>query len=67
MGWLQTIQLQKIISLLETAHKLANDMEEGTLEYYIERSLDEARAASLFPSNLKQAPYFPGPRPLDKS
>jgi hypothetical protein len=45
-------QQQKIISLLETAHKLA--MDEGTL---IERALDEARA-NMFP--LKQAPYFPG-------
>ncbi|WP_157100606.1 hypothetical protein [Rhodoplanes sp. Z2-YC6860] len=53
-------QFQKIISLLETAHMLANDLGEGALEYYIERALDEARAGALFPPNLKQAPYFPG-------
>jgi hypothetical protein len=36
--------------------------------YLIERAIDEARAASFFPPNLKQAPYFPGPSgPLDRS
>jgi hypothetical protein len=53
-------QQKTIIKLLETAHKLAVDLDEGTLSYYIERALDEAQAIALFPSNLKQAPYFPG-------
>ncbi len=52
-------QQQKIIKLLETAHMLATDLDEGTLAYLIERAIDEARSG-LFPSNLKQAPYFPG-------
>ena len=52
-------QQQKIISLLETAHVLAVDLDEGTLSYLIERALDEARAIQ-FPKNRKQAPYFPG-------
>ena len=60
-------QYGKIISFLETAQMLANDLQEGTLAYYIERAIDEARAASLFPPNLKQAPYFPGPHgPVDE-
>jgi hypothetical protein len=37
-------QQRKIISLLATAHMLANDLNEGTLAYYIERALDEAQA-----------------------
>jgi hypothetical protein len=41
-------QQQKITSLLETAHKLAVDLAEGTLSYYIELALDEASAISLF-------------------
>jgi hypothetical protein len=59
-GMAENNQYQKIISLLETAHMLADDLQEGTLSYLIERAIDEARAASLFPPNLKQAPYFPG-------
>ena len=51
-------QSQKIVSLLETAHMLAVDLDEATLTYLIERALDEARS-NLFPPNLKQAPYFP--------
>lgn len=50
-------QRAKIIKLLETAEKLAHDLDEGTLAYLIERAIDEARAG-IFP--LKQAPYFPG-------
>lgn len=52
-------QAQKIISLLETALALANDLDEATLVYLIERAIDEAQAG-LFPPNLRQAPYFPG-------
>jgi len=52
-------QRQKIISLLETAEMLANDLDEATLAYLIERAIDEARSG-MFPPNLKQAPYFPG-------
>jgi hypothetical protein len=52
-------QRQKIISLLETAQMLANDLDEPTLAYLIERAIDEARSG-MFPPNLKQAPYFPG-------
>jgi hypothetical protein len=52
-------QQEKIIKLLETAHMLANDLQEGTLAYLIERAIDEARSG-MFPPNLKQAPYFPG-------
>jgi hypothetical protein len=52
-------QRQKIISLLETAQMLANDLDEATLAYLIERAIDEARSG-MFPPNLKQAPYFPG-------
>ena len=52
-------QRQKIISLLETAQMLANDLYEPTLAYLIERAIDEARSG-MFPPNLKQAPYFPG-------
>ena len=52
-------QRQKLISLLETAQMLANDLDEATLAYLIERAIDEARSGFL-PPNLKQAPYFPG-------
>jgi len=38
---------------------LANDLDEPTLAYLIERAIDEARSG-MFPPNLKQAPYFPG-------
>ena len=48
-------QSQKIVSLLETAHMLAVDLDEATLTFLIERALDEARSRS-FPPNLKQAP-----------
>ena len=54
-------QRQKIISLLETAQMLANDLDEPTLAYLIERAIDEARSG-MFPPNLKQAPYFPDGR-----
>ena len=50
-------QRAKIISLLETAQMLANDLDESTLAYLIERAVDEAKAG-IFP--LKQASYFPG-------
>jgi hypothetical protein len=51
-------QRQTIIRLLTTAEKLANDLQEQTLAYLIERAIDEAKAG-LYP--LKgQAPYFPG-------
>jgi len=52
-------QRQKIIGFLETAHMLANDLDEGAFAYLIERAIDEARSGML-PPNLKQAPYFPG-------
>lgn len=53
-------QRDKIISLLETAQKLAIDFDESNLANLIERAIDEVRA-SAYP--LKgQAPYFPGPR-----
>ena len=52
-------QKQKIISLLETAHMLAIDLDDATLSYLIERAIDEAQS-NVFPPNLKQAPYFPG-------
>jgi hypothetical protein len=48
---------QKIISLLESAHMLAIDLEEGAFTLLIERAIDEARS-DLFPP--KQAPYFHG-------
>jgi hypothetical protein len=51
-------QRAKIISLLETAEMLDKDLDEGTLAYLIERAIDEARSRA-FPSNLKQAPYWP--------
>jgi hypothetical protein len=37
---------------------LANDLGEGALAYDIEQTLDEARAVSLFPPNLKQRRTF---------
>jgi hypothetical protein len=37
-------QRQKIISLLETAQMLANDLDEGTLADLIERAIDEAKS-----------------------
>jgi hypothetical protein len=52
-------QRQKIISLLETAQMLANDLDEANLAYLIVTAIDEARSG-MFPPNLRQAPYFPG-------
>ena len=51
-------QRQKIIGLLQTAQMLANDLDEATLAYLIERAIDEARAG-MFPPNLKQSSYLP--------
>jgi len=51
-------QRDKIISLLETAHKLAVDLDESDLAYLIERAIDEARAGEF--GSKGQAPYFPG-------
>jgi hypothetical protein len=52
-------QRDKIISLLETAQKLAIELEESNLAYLIERAIDEARVGA-YPLQ-GQAPYFPGP------
>ena len=37
-------QYGKLIRLLEEAMALADDLEDGTTEYLIERALDEARS-----------------------
>ena len=42
-------QRGKIIKLLETAMTLAEDVEDGTTAYLIERALDEARAQAFTP------------------
>lgn len=52
-------QRQTLLKLLTTAEKLANDLQEETLAYLIERAIDEAKSRIIYP--LKgQAPYFPG-------
>jgi hypothetical protein len=40
-------QREKIISLLETAHKLAVDLDDADLAYLIERAIDEVRAGKF--------------------
>jgi hypothetical protein len=44
-------QRGKIIKLLETAMVLADDIEDGTTSYLIERALDEARAQAFTPKD----------------
>jgi hypothetical protein len=50
-------QKQKIVSLLETAQMLANDLQEPKLVGLIERAIQEAEAIVYPP---KQAPDLPG-------
>ena len=45
-------QRGKIIKLLETAMTLAEDLEDETTAYLIERALDEARAQVFTPESL---------------
>ena len=40
-------QRRKVISLLETAQALANDLQEHDLAYQIERTIDQARAGFI--------------------
>jgi hypothetical protein len=49
-------QRNKILSLLNTAKFLADDLHEDTLAYLIERAVDECQASL----NQRQAPYTPG-------
>ena len=49
-----TNQRQKIISMLETALMLSNDLDEANLAYLIERAIDEA-TSGMFPPPPKQA------------
>ena len=42
-------QRGKLIKLLETAMDLAEDLEDGTTAYLIERALDEARSQQFTP------------------
>ena len=51
-------QRQKIISLLETAQMLAEEMEEGTLAYLIKRAVDEAQAGA-FPQEPQASSLLP--------
>ena len=44
-----TEQRGKVIKLLENALTLAEDMEDGTTAYLIERALDEARSQQFTP------------------
>jgi DNA-binding ferritin-like protein len=42
-------QRGKLVKLLETAMDLAEDLEDGTTAYLIERALDEARSQQFTP------------------
>jgi hypothetical protein len=44
-------QRGKMIKLLEDALMLADDLEDGTTGYLIERALDEARSQQFTPKN----------------
>lgn len=51
-------QRSKIVSLLETAQALANDLQEPDVSYLIERAIDQCRSSFIAPRG--QAPYAAG-------